>query len=305
MHVFYRGTDDGIHELFRTADGKWVHNDVTAMAKAPKAAGDPSGYAEEGNKTQHVIYRTGEGGLVEMFSKQGDAAGWRMRDLTMEVKAPKAAGDPNAFYWRGTKSQHVLYRSEDDGIQELFLDPEGHWQHNDLTAITKAPKAAGNPFGYVEEGNKTEHVVFRTEAGAIVELFAKYRETNAWHMDDLSKVANAPKAAGDPTGYSLNESTLRGITTQHVFFRGEDGNVHELYQGGPEKKWAHNDVTAEAKGPKAVTDPATYALEANRTQHVVYRTEDHKVFELYNIPDGPMHGWHANDLSAAAHVPAP
>ena len=302
-HVFYRGTDDGIHELFRTSDSKWGHNDVTTAAKAPKAAGDPVGYAEEGNKTQHVVYRTGEGGLVELYSKQGEAAGWRMRDLTMETKAPKAAGDPDGFYWRGNKSQHVLYRGSDDSIQELFLDPNGNWQHNDLTAVAKAPKAAGNPTAYVEEGNKTEHIVYRTESGDIVELYAKYKETK-WEMKDLSKEANAPKAAGDPSGYRLKESSLRGITTQHVIYRGEDGDIHEVFLGGPENKWQHNDVTAEAKGPKAMTDPVGYVLEANRTQHVVYRAENHNIVELYNVPEGANRGWHTNDLTVAAHVPA-
>jgi hypothetical protein len=303
VHVFYRGTDDVIHEFYRRANEQWRRNDLT-VAGAPKAAGEPAGYVEEGNKTQHVIYRTGEGGLVELYSKQGDAAGWRLRDLTMETKAPKAAGDPDAFYWRDTKSQHVLYRGSDDTIQELYLDPEGHWQHNDLTAASKAPKAAGNPTGYVEEGNRTEHVVYRTDSGDVVELFAKYKEKQ-WTMKDLSKEANAPKAAGDPTGYRLKESSLRGITTQHVIFRGEDGDIHELFMGGPENKWTHNDVTAAAKGPKAAGDPAAFVLEANRTQHVVYRTEDHKLFELYNVPEGPHHGWHANDLTAAAKVKTP
>jgi hypothetical protein len=302
LHVFYRGTDDGLHELYRQENGQWKHNDLT-VAGAPKAAGEPAGYVEEGNKTQHVIYRTAEGGLAELYSKQGDAAGWRVRDLTAETKAAKAAGDPDAFYWRDTKSQHVVYRGEDDDVHELYLDPEGHWQSGDLSKTANAPKAVGSPTAYVEEPNKTEHVVFRTDAGDVVELHAKYKE-NQWAMKDLTKEANAPKAAGDPTAYRLRESRLRGITTQHVVYRGEDGDLHELYLGGPENRWTHNDVTAAAKGaPKAASDPVGYVVEANRTQHLVYRTTDGKVFELYNVPDGADRGWHVNDLSAAAHVP--
>jgi hypothetical protein len=306
VHVAYRGTDDGIHELYRKADGTWGRNDLTKATQAPKGAGEPAGYAEEGNKTQHVIFRSAEGDIIELYSKYGETNGWKMRDLAKEAGAPKAAGSPDAFFWRGTQSQHVLYRGTDDNIHELFLEPNGKWAHSNLTEGNKAPKAAGDPTGYVEEKNNTEHVVYRTADGNLVQLYAKYKTTDGWHHEDLTKEANAPKAAGDPSGYRLRESSVRGIVTQHVFYRGEDDGIHELFLGGAENKWTHNDVSkAAGNTPKAAGDPAGFTFEANRTQHVVFETSDGGIYELFNVPDGANRGWHGNLLTASTRTRTP
>jgi hypothetical protein len=190
----------------------------------------------------------------------------------------------------------VSYRGSDDNVHELFLDASGTWHHNNLSEGAKAPKAAGDPTAYVEQTNNTEHVCYRTAEGDIVQLFAKYRQTD-WQKLDMSKEANAPKAAGEPSAYRLRESRFRGVVTQHVVYRGEDGGIHELFLGGAENKWTHNDLSkAAGNTPKAESDPAGYVLEANRTQHVVFQTGDGRIFELYNVPDGPQRGWHGNAL---------
>jgi catechol 2,3-dioxygenase-like lactoylglutathione lyase family enzyme len=302
-HVFYRGTDDGIHELYRDSNGKWAHNDLTKGPGAPKAAGEPAGYAEEGNKTEHVVFRTGDGDLIELYSKYGETAGWKLRDLTKDAGAPRAAGSPDAFYWPSTKSQHVVYRGSDDNVHELFMEPNGKWSHMNLTEGSKAPKAAGDPSAYLENQNNTEHVCYRTAEGDVVQLYAKYKGTDGWHHEDLTAATKAPKAAGDPSGYRLRESALRGITTQHVVYRGEEGDVHELFMGGAENKWAHNDISKEANAPRAAGDPAGYVFEADRTQHVVFQTADSNILELYNVPDGPQRGWHGKVLTAVKRNP--
>jgi hypothetical protein len=300
-HVFYRGTDDAIHELYRDAVGKWAHTDLSKGTQAPKAAGEPAGYVEEDNKTQHVIFRTTDGDLVELFSKYGETTGWKLRDLAKDAGAPRAAGSPDAFYWRGTRSQHVVYRGGDDNVHELFLEPNGKWSHANLSDGAKAPRAAGDPCAYVEEKNSTEHVVYRTAEGDIIQLYAKYKGTDGWHQEDLTKEANAPKAAGDPSGDRLRESTLRGIVTQHVVYRGTDDAIHELFLGGAENKWTHNDVSkAAGTTPKAAGDPVYFVFAANRTQHVVFQTSEGGIYELYNVPDGERRGWHGNMLTMAS-----
>jgi hypothetical protein len=303
-HVFYRGTDDGVHELYRDANSKWAHNDLTKATRAPMAAGEPAGYVEEANKTQHVVFRTGDGDLIELYSKYGETAGWKMRDLSKDAGAPKAAGSPDAFYWPGTKSQHVVYRGSDDNVHELFLEPNGKWSHNNLTDSAKAPKAAGEPSAYLEDQNNTQHVVYRTEEGDVIQLYSKYKATDGWHKEDLTKEANAPKAAGNPSGYRLRESMVRGITTQHVVYRSQDGGIHELFLGGAENKWTHNDLSKAAPNtPKAAADPVGYVFQANRTQHVVFQTAEGGIYELYNVPDGDQRGWHGNLLTASTRTP--
>src|SRR5262249_35620885 len=161
------------------------------------------------NKTQHVIYRTTDGDIVDLYTKQGDNTGWQARNITTEAKGPKAAGNPDAYFWKDTKTQHVLFRGEDKHIHELYLNVDKS-AHNDLTPTAKAPDAAGDPSGYAEEGNKTEHVVFRTGDGDVVELFAKQGDSAGWKSRNLTAEAKAPKAAGNPFGYTVNESTIQG-----------------------------------------------------------------------------------------------
>jgi hypothetical protein len=94
-HVYYRGGDDQIHELFRADGQDWGHAAIGADAKAPKAAGDPFAYADNDLKTQHVVYRSADGDVVELANS---GKGWGFKNLSAEAKAPaKAAGVPTAF----------------------------------------------------------------------------------------------------------------------------------------------------------------------------------------------------------------
>jgi catechol 2,3-dioxygenase-like lactoylglutathione lyase family enzyme len=297
-HVIYRGTDGGIHELYRGANGKWALNNLTQKAGLPKAAGEPAGFVDEGSKTEHVVFRTTDGNLIELSSKYGAAGGWQSLDLTKMANAPRAAGSPDAFYWPSTRTEHVLYRGSDDNVHELFLANNGSWQHNDLTAAARAPKAAGDPNAFVEHKNNTEHVCYRTEQGDIIQLSTRFKTTEGWRAEDLTKTTRAPKAAGDPSGYRLSEGGLPGAITDHVVYRDVDGNIQELFIGGPENRWALNNLSKDTNAPKAASDPTGYVFTPNKTQHVVFETAEGQIYELYNVPAGNNRGWHGNPLKA-------
>jgi hypothetical protein len=89
--------------------------------------------------------------------------------------APKAGGAPRAYITSGNV-HHIVYRSTDNQIVELFVDSTGQWVHNLLTARAGAPAAAGDPFGY--KGPAPQHVVYRSTGGDIVELFVD--STGKW-----------------------------------------------------------------------------------------------------------------------------
>jgi hypothetical protein len=101
----------------------------------------------------------------------------------------------------------------------LAMYPTTKWHHNDLTAATGAPGAAGDPAGYTWDVDSTQHVVYRSGAH-IHELWYD----GAWHRNDLTVATCAPGAAGDPDGY-----TWAVDRTQHVVYRGGDGHIHELW----------------------------------------------------------------------------
>src|SRR5207249_4735202 len=112
----------------------------------------------------------------------------------------------------------------------------------------------------------TQHVVYRGADGQIHELFLSTKAGGKWAHANLSAQANAPKAAGDPDAYVLSK-------TQHVVYRGADGQIHELFlDAKPGSKWGHATPSAEANAPRADSDPSAYA--EGDTQHVVYRGTD-------------------------------
>jgi hypothetical protein len=90
--------------------------------------------------------------------------------------------------------------------------------------------------------------------------------SSTWHRADLTGIAKAPTAAGDPDGYMFDAQG-----SQHVVYRGTDAHVHELWWDGKGSGWHHTDLTGIAKAPTAAGDPDGYMFDAQGSQHVVYR----------------------------------
>jgi len=292
-HVVYRGFDNHVHELRKDASG-WHHGDLTTMTGAPAAAGDPAGYVFEAQGTQHVMYRSGDGHVHELW---WDAtAGWHRSDLTAVTGAPAAAGDPAGYAFEAQGTQHVMYRAANGHVHELWWDATNGWGSGDLTAITGAPTAAGDPAAYVfdAQGTQTQHVMYRSGNGHVHELW--WDATNGWGGGDLTAVTGAPAAAGDPAAYVFDAEG-----SQHVIYRAGNGHLYELWWTAA-LGWNQGDLTAAAGSPPAAGDPGAYEFRAEGTQHVIYRTADGHLHEMWWRP-GP--GNHDGDLTIAARPPKP
>ena len=50
---------------------KWQHNPISAKAGAPAAAGKPTGFAWEHDKTQHIVYRGADSQIHELWFRHG------------------------------------------------------------------------------------------------------------------------------------------------------------------------------------------------------------------------------------------
>jgi serine/threonine protein kinase, bacterial len=130
-HVVYRGTDNGIHELWSEGT-TWHHYPLSASVGAPAAAGDPTGYWFDAEKTQHVVYRGLDDGHIHELWWGSGSNGWHHNDLSASVGAP-AAGDPKGYVFDAQRTQHVVYRGADNGIHELW-SAGPNWSHTDLSA---------------------------------------------------------------------------------------------------------------------------------------------------------------------------
>jgi hypothetical protein len=222
QHVVYHGIDGHIWELWWDAFNGWGGGDLCEATGAPHAAGDPTGYVLAADGTQHVVYRAVDGHIHELW---WDAAnGWGTGDLTEATGATPPAGDPSGYSFEATYTQHVVYRGIDSHIYELWWDSANGWGAGDLCGGTGAPNAAGDPFGYMFDAEGTQHVVYRDYSGHVIELW--WSAAFGWSVGDLTAVSGGPVAAGDPAGFAYSPRN-----TQHVFYRGTDGHVHELRRG--------------------------------------------------------------------------
>ena len=106
------------------------------------------------------------------------------RTTLRRTGAPAAASDPAGYTYSVLGTQHVVYRGVDGHIHELWYGPSSGRRHNDLSAATGAPAAAGDPAGYNYSVDGTEHVVYRGVDGHIHELW--FRPSSGWHHNDLS-----------------------------------------------------------------------------------------------------------------------
>ncbi len=87
--------------------------------------------------------------------------------------------------------------------------------------------------------------------------------TTRLHHNNLTRATGAPAADSDPAGYTCDADK-----TQHVVYRGSDGNIYELQFDG---QGNYKNLTSTADAPTAVGNPAGYTCDADKTRHVVYR----------------------------------
>ena len=120
----------------------------------PPAAGDPFAYYTAHDDTHQVVYRGSDGHLWELYwPGVAPVVGW---DLTALSGAPAATGTPAAYYSAGTNTKHVIYRSADGRLHEIWWVPGGGTPaHVDLTAAYGAPAGRGPARGV--HGRGTQH----------------------------------------------------------------------------------------------------------------------------------------------------
>ena len=108
--------------------------------------------------------------------------------------APAAAAIPPFGYVTPDGTARVVYTDTAGNIDELYLQPGGTWQEDQL--VPGAPAAAGGAFGYVTPDG-TARVVYTDTAANIDELYLAPGGT--WQEDQL--VQGAPAAASFPYAY--------------------------------------------------------------------------------------------------------
>jgi hypothetical protein len=267
---------------------------ATAQACPPEVwhgtAGNPAGYARSDGPSA-VVYASPSGHVAEL-SLSGTR--WSFGDLTNITGAPNTASAV-AVYVRNDLTNAVVYRSGDNHIRELSL-PKGStsWQAGDLTGLTNATVAAGDPAAY-RRSDGWSVVVYRGTDAHIHEL-GLAPGSGYWQVGDLTAAANAPNASGDPTGY------VRADATNAVVFQSANsGDIYELRLPQGSASWQPGDLTSLTRAPAAAGKPRGY-VRPDHVTSVVYRATNKDIIELALPTQSPS--WQAWDLSAIANATA-
>ena len=172
QHIFYRGTDNAIHHIFWDSHhppGQLFHDNWTALAQAPSAAGDSATMVT--TDQQHIFYRGTDNAIHHIFWDSHSPPGRLFHDnWTALAQAPSAAGAPATMVTTG--QQHVFYRGADNAIHHIFWDshsPPGRLFHDNWTTLAQAPRAAGDPATMVTTGQ--QHIFYRTADGSTQHVF--------------------------------------------------------------------------------------------------------------------------------------
>jgi hypothetical protein len=288
-NIAYRDPSGRLHELWRDANGATGTTNLTDNAGAPAAAGNPFAYVDTSTSSEILLYRGGDNNVHSLYWSRGPVG---HDNLTGSVGAPKTAGDPVGWFTAADGFHHVVYRTGDGHLHELWWSGPNPVGHGDLTAAASAPPAAGKPTAYVDTLHGDNIVVYRSGDGHVRSL---YWSSGPVGQDDLSGFAGTPMAAADPVAYYTPHND-----THQIVYRSANGHLYELYWQGaaPVSGW---DLTVPAGAPAATGNPAAYYSAGTNTKHVIYRSADGRLHEIWWVPGGgvPAHV----DLTAFAGAP--
>ena len=274
-----------VHELCLGGQcgASWHFADLVSLTGAPNVASNVSANVRA-DTTSVVVYRTGSN-HIEQIALSGN--GWVAADLTNLAGAATAAGNP-ATYTRSDQTAAVVYRGSDSHIYELRLDPgSGQWQKGDLTSITGAPQASGDPVGYVR-ADATNAVVFVSVNDGHVRELSLPSGTTSWSAGDLTALTGAPAVGGAVRPFTRSDGW------SVVVYRGTDNHVHELGLAVGTSSWQLGDLTQLTGAVAAASDPAPYD-RSDSWSTVIYRGTDNHVYELGLAPSSST--WQVGDLT--------
>lgn len=290
-NIAYRDTSGRLHELWRDAQGVTGTTNLTANvgAQTPTATGNPFAYVDTSRNTEILLFRGGDGTVRSLYWSTGPVG---HDNLSGTAGASKAAGDPVGYYAAAADTHHVIYRTGDGHLHELNWTGVAPVVYGgNLTGAISAPRAAGQPSAFVNAAG-VNIVVYR---GVNSRIFGLYWAEGPSGLDDLSGVAGTPPAAGDPFAYYTAHDD-----THQIVYLGNDGHLWELYWPGvaPVVGW---DLTAPSGAPAAAGAPVAYYSAGTNTKHVIYRSADGRLHEIWWVPGGgtPAHV----DLTAFAGAP--
>ena len=242
------------------------------VSGVPPAVGDPSGWVYASQQIQDMAFRGQDGHVYELWRSLDGDSGIATLTAIANPPAPRAVGNPKGYEYSPAQAHNVAYRGSDDHVHVLWWTT-GAVGHDNLTSAAGAPKAAGDPFPYVNPSpHDMQNVLYRGTDG---HLHALYWSDGAVSHHNLTALTNASKPAGDAVGYFIPTQQI-----QNVVYRGADGHLHGIFWGPGVDGIHHENLTLPISVPLPSGDPVAF-IRPDETQHVFYIGKDGRVHALY------------------------
>ncbi len=140
QHLVYRADDNQLHEL--VLDGTtWTHYQLT-FGTAQQATGGHVGFGTEFDGASQVIVYRGSEGQIHTLIFDGDM--WNHAAFDTDF-APAAAAD-SGFSVHRSGAFHIVYRTEDNKLQELVFSSSGWESYQPI--FQQTGDVNGSPAGY-------------------------------------------------------------------------------------------------------------------------------------------------------------
>lgn len=192
--VFAGLAGDHIYEL--RLDNGWKWADLTDLAGAPDAISfiDPTAYVRS-DRISTVNYLGVDKHLHELRLE----GGWKWADLTALSGAPEPDSTPFGYVRSDGINAIVYHVVHPDGARVYELRLDNGWHYDELTSASNAVLGGDPPTGYVR-ADGISAVVY----GGIDQHIHEISLQTTWRWADLTNLAGAPIAAGNPRPYNRN-----------------------------------------------------------------------------------------------------
>lgn len=212
------------------------------------------------------------------------------QNATSGVVSNPGTGSPNRLLYSGNGTEDIFYLDSVGHVHQ-FVSTANGWSDVDVTASSSAPVAASGTAltSVLDSSTNFAHVYY---LGTNQHVYELYGSGTTWHSNDPTSLSGAPVAV---SGSSLTSIIASGNVI-HVFYRGTNQNVYELYGSGT--TWHSDDASSLAGAPVASSASALTSFIDSTVIHVFYLGTNQNVYELYWTT-----AWHSDNPTALAHAP--
>jgi hypothetical protein len=277
---------------FRESGGTWVKKQLdspVAPASSPKGIIRGDGYC--------ILY-VGTDRHLHAFELSAASGILSLTDVTPghKQRLPYNAipGAPGAYVTVGTRLE-AFYHDPQGLIKWLVSDEPGLWKEEEfnLPDISVPPTAASALSAFYNASDQTSYVVYRG-VDRFLHLLSRGFGVG-WKYETLSHmVAGNPIVGGAPFGFVWPYDN--GI---HIFFRGENARIYDIYESGG--GWEIKDINAAAKASSAqsLSDPAAWFWPTDNGMHIAFAGFDNRLHEFVAVPGKE---WVVYDLFSALGI---